>query len=266
VPPFATADVSSPAATSDDTGQPRGSKVLVTIATYNEIENLPPLVEAIFAELPGAHILVIDDNSPDGTGKWCDEKQDQDPRLQCLHRSAKLGLGTATIAGMRYAIEHGYQFCLNMDADFSHDPRSLGDLLGGMEPVEEPAVDVMVGSRYVPRGGISGWPLVRHVMSRGVNLYTRLLLGLSTRDCSSAFRCYRTPRLAELDFDAIRSRGYSFQEEVLWRLARNGARIAETPIFFENRRGGQSKISLREAITALWVIFALGMSRLWKRK
>ena len=165
---------------------------------------------------------MIDDNSPDGTGQWCDRRAAEDPRVHCLHRAGKLGLGTAIIAGMQYAIEHGYRYVLNMDADFSHHPRYLPGLLAGMEPPDGPPVDVMIGSRYVPGGGVEGWPLRRHLMSRGVNLYARWLLGLKPKDCSGAFRCYRTSLLAKLDFDAIRSRGYSFQEEILWHLKRLG--------------------------------------------
>jgi len=240
-------------------------RTLVTVATYNEMENLPRLVEEVFQAIPQVDLLVIDDNSPDGTGQWCDRKGAEDPRVRCLHRQGKLGLGTAIVAGMRYAIEQGYKYVLNMDADFSHQPRYLPDLIAGMEPRDGPAVDVMIGSRYVPGGGTQGWPLKRRLMSRGVNCYARWLLGLKTKDCSGAFRCYRTELLARLDFDAIRSRGYSFQEEILWHLRRLGARFAETPIVFVDRQRGASKIDSREAVAALWVIFRLGLRNLLKR-
>jgi dolichol-phosphate mannosyltransferase len=234
-------------------------RTLVTIATYNEIENLPRLVDEISQFVPDADILVVDDNSPDGTGRWCDERSVDDRRVHCLHRSGKLGLGTATVAGMQYAIEHGYDYVLNMDADFSHPPRYLPDLLAGMQPSDGPPVDVMIGSRYVAGGGIEGWPLRRHLMSRGVNLYARCLLGLKAKDCSGAMRCYRTELLKRLDFNQIRSRGYSFQEEILWHLKRLGARFGESPIVFVERQRGLSKINSREALAALWIIFALGM-------
>jgi dolichol-phosphate mannosyltransferase len=168
-------------------------------------------------------------------------------------------LGTATTAGMKYAIEHGYSYVLNMDADFSHQPKYLPDFLGGMNPPGEPPVDVLIGSRYIPGGGVEGWPLKRRLMSRAVNLYARSLLGLATRDCSGAFRCYRAEVLARLDFAAVRSRGYSFQEEILWRLERLGARLRETPIVFVERQRGASKIHGGEALAALRIIFALGM-------
>jgi len=229
-------------------------RTLVTIATYNEIENLPLLVDAVWDVAPQVDILVIDDNSPDGTGDWCDQKGAGEPRLKCLHRAGKLGLGTATIAGMKWALEHGYDQVLNMDADFSHHPRYVPSLLAKMEEA-----DVVIGSRYVPGGGVKDWPLKRRWMSWGVNTYARWLLGLSPRDCSGAFRCFRTDVLRKVDFDSIRSRGYSFQEEILWHLKRAGARFAESPILFADREKGQSKINSREALAAIWIIFRLGM-------
>lgn len=239
------------------------SDTLITVATYNEIENLPTLVAALFEVSPQTDILVIDDNSPDGTGRWCDEQAALDPRIHCLHRAGKLGLGTATIAAMRYAIEHDYRFMLNMDADFSHHPRYVPDLLAGIRREENP-VDVMIGSRYVPGGGTTGWPLKRKLMSRMVNLYARLLLGLRSRDCSGAFRAYRVEVLKRLDFATIISRGYSFQEEILWRLKRVGARFDETPIIFADRTRGLSKIDSREAYAALRILFRLGIKN-WIR-
>jgi dolichol-phosphate mannosyltransferase len=240
------------AATRDNSAPARA---LITIATYNEIENLPPLVEAVWQVAPQADVLIIDDNSPDGTGRWCDEKAAVEPRLKCLHRPGKLGLGTATIAGMQYAIEHGYDYVLNMDADFSHHPRYIPAILAAMA-----TADVAIGSRYCPGGGTQGWPLTRRLMSWAVNTYARCLLGLSPRDTSGAFRCYRVSVLKKLDFAAIQSRGYSFQEEILWRLKRLGARMRETPILFADRERGQSKINRQEALAALWIIFRLGIT------
>jgi dolichol-phosphate mannosyltransferase len=238
---------------------PTVNRVLVTVATYNEIENLPMLVDQIRLALPGADLLVVDDNSPDGTGRWCDQRAASDSRIKCLHRAGKLGLGTALIAAMRYAIEHDYTYMINMDADLSHPPRNLPDLIAGMEVEKGPRVEVMIGSRYVRGGRIEGWSWRRHVMSRGVNWLARWCLGLALRDCSGAYRCYRVDLLKRLDFAAIRSRGYSFQEEILWRLKTLGARMEETPIAFIDRRHGQSKINSREAFAALRVLFALGL-------
>lgn len=244
--------------------QQKMRRTLVTLATYNELENLPQLVAEIFAVAADVDILVIDDNSPDGTGKWCDEQALVEPRLHCLHRSGKLGLGTATIAGMQYALEHGYEYVLNMDADFSHHPRHIPAILAGIDG--PPPVDVMIGSRYVAGGAIEGWPWKRHFMSRSVNTYARWMLGLPCRDCSGAFRCYRTALLARLDFSSLRSRGYSFQEEVLWRLKQLGARFGETPVTFADRERGASKIDAAEAREALKVIMQLGISNLFGRK
>jgi dolichol-phosphate mannosyltransferase len=241
-------------------------KPLVTVATYNEIENLPPLVDEIFRHAPQADVLVIDDNSPDGTGRWCDERAGTEPRLRCLHREGKLGLGSAILAGMKYGIDHGYKYVLNLDADFSHPPANIPDLLAGMEPDGERPVDVMIGSRYVAGGGIEGWPLKRHLMSRAVNGYARLMLSLKTKDNSGAFRCYRTSKLAELDFGSFRSYGYSFQEEILWRLKKIGATFGETPITFVDRQKGQSKINSGEAWEAVRVIFKLGLRNWTGRK
>jgi dolichol-phosphate mannosyltransferase len=251
------------ASSSPDLRQTSQRGTLVTVATYNEIENLPPLVDEIFFYAPAAELLVIDDNSPDGTGAWAVERAAADPRVHVIRRSGKLGLGTATIAAMRYAIEHEYDFMLNLDADFSHHPRHVPELIAGMDA--DPPVDVMIGSRYVRGGGVEGWPLRRKLMSRCVNLYARTLLGLPTKDCSGSFRCYRVSLLQQLDFDAIRSRGYSFLEEVLWRLKRLGARFGETPILFTERARGHSKINRREAIEALRIIAALGAQN-WRRR
>ncbi len=234
-------------------------RTLVTVATYNEIDNLPRLVDRILEVAPEADILVIDDNSPDGTGTWCRERAEWEPRLRCIHRPGKLGLGTASIAAMRYAVEQGYDFVVNLDADFSHPPEMIPALLAGMEPAAGPPVDVMIGSRYVAGGRIEGWPLRRKLMSRGVNFYARCLLGLPVKDCSGSFRCYRTSLLARLDFNAFRSRGYSVLEELLWRLKRLGARFRETPIVFTDRRHGASKINAREAAAALWILLVLGL-------
>jgi dolichol-phosphate mannosyltransferase len=240
-------------------------ETLVTIATYNEIENLPLLVEAILRHAPGIHILVIDDNSPDGTGQWCEQQAAAGRPLRCLHRPGKLGLGTAILDGMRYAIEHRFRYVLNMDADFSHDPKYLPDLLAGMDRNGQGEIDVMIGSRYIPGGRIQGWPLKRYCMSRAINVYARLLLGLKPRDCSGGYRCYRTSRLAQLNFDALQSHGYSFQQEMLWQLKRLGCRFAETPITFVDRTRGTSKINSREAWSALGIIARLGRRNLMGR-
>ncbi|MCA9169051.1 MAG: polyprenol monophosphomannose synthase [Planctomycetales bacterium] len=227
---------------------------LICISTYNERENLPPLVEAIFTQLPDAHLLIVDDNSPDGTGVWCDERAAGDSRLKCLHRAGKLGLGTATLDGLRYGLQHGYPVLATMDADFSHDPKFLPAMLQRLDDNDASMVDVVVGSRYVPGGGIEGWPLQRRLMSRGINGFARWWLGLTVNDTSGAFRVYRADILRKFDLNAVRSRGYSVFEELLWWLQRADARFAEVPIVFVDRHRGQSKITWSEAIRSLWRI------------
>ena len=233
------------------------ARTLVTIATYNERESLPLLVEQIFTHAPEVDVLIVDDNSPDGTGPWADEQAASDPRIRVMHREGKLGLGSAMIDAMKYAIEHQYDYLLNLDADLSHPPENIPALLAGMEG--DDAKDVMIGSRYVAGGGTAGWPWRRRMMSRSVNFYARTMLGLKTRDCSGAYRCYRVSLLKKLDFDAFRSMGYAFQEEVLWRLKQAGATFGETPITFVDRRYGSSKINNREAWDALRIMARLGL-------
>jgi dolichol-phosphate mannosyltransferase len=238
--------------------QPR---LLVSLATYNEAGNLRSLVESIRQYAPHASILVIDDNSPDGTGQIADELQASLPEIHVIHRPGKLGLGTAVLTGMKYAITQGFDYFLNLDADFSHPPRFIPDLLAGMDEN-----DVMIGSRYVPGGGVEGeFNFKRKFMSTGINTYARLLLGLKTRDNSGSFRCYRVAKLALIDFDRVRSRGYSFMEEILYWCREAGCRMGETPILFENRRSGQSKINKQEAIKALQIILQLGIARVLGR-
>jgi dolichol-phosphate mannosyltransferase len=229
-------------------------RVLVSIATYNERDNLGPLLEEIHARVPGADMLVIDDNSPDGTGRLADELAAKDPRVHILHRTGKLGLGTAILAGMRYALDEGYDLLVNMDADFSHHPRYLPALLAGMDQH-----DVMIGSRYVPGGGSAHWPLARRILSRSVNTVVRLLMRIPARDTSGAFRCYRVATLRTTNLDRLWSRGYSFQQEVLYRCRKAGARIGETPIIFENRRAGASKVNLKEAARSMAIILWVGL-------
>jgi dolichol-phosphate mannosyltransferase len=235
-------------------------RTIISLATYNEAENIEPLVMEIRRDLPTADILIIDDNSPDGTGKIAAKLAASLPGVYVLHRSGKLGLGTAVLTGMRYAIENGYDALINMDADFSHPPRFLSKLAEG---VEKGGYDVMIGSRYVKGGGIGGeqFNFKRKFMSTGINTYARFWLGLSTRDNSGSYRCYRTAMLQRIPFDKVRSRGYSFMEEILYWCLEAGAKIGETPIIFENRRAGVSKINKMEAVHALRIIAELGVGK-----
>ena len=229
-------------------------RILVSLATYNERDNLTPLIIEIQHMLPAADVLVIDDNSPDGTGRIADELAAVDPRIHVLHRAGKLGLGTALIAAMRYAMERNYDYLINMDCDFSHHPRYLPAILAGMD-----RRDVMIGSRYVKGGGTRHWPLSRQIISQSVNLLVRFLLRMPVRDASGAYRCYRVSKLRQTALHRIVSHGYSFQQEVLYRCRRAGCKLGETPIIFEDRRAGSSKVNMREAVRSLGVIVYIGV-------
>jgi dolichol-phosphate mannosyltransferase len=236
-------------------------KVLVSLATYNEVDNLRPLVLSIRETVPHAHVVVIDDASPDGTARLAQELTRELPGVFLIERPGKMGLGTAVVRAMQYAIANGYDYYVNMDADFSHPPRFIPALLEGMA-----RVDVMIGSRYIPGGGVEGeFGLRRKFMSTGINMYARLLLGLRTRDNSGSFRCYRVSKLKLIDFSWIRSRGYSFMEEILFWCRTVGCTFDETPILFENRRRGQSKLDSGEAIKALRIMLGLGVDRAFGR-
>ncbi len=232
------------------------TRTLVATCTYNERENIRELLAEILETVPDAHVLVVDDGSPDGTGPLVDEYAAEDARVHVIHRAGKLGLGSAILEALRFAIEHDYDFMVNMDADFSHPPADLPRLIDAMS-----TADVVIGSRYVPGGGVVGWGFKRHFMSRMINVYSRLLLGLRARDCSGGFRCYRLDRMRQIDFDRITSKGYSWQEEFLYYCQRVGCRITEVPIIFQDRRSGESKIDMKEAWLALWVLFGTGVRR-----
>ena len=213
-------------------------KTLIIIPTYNEIENLQSLLTGIFSYAPATHILIVDDNSPDGTGKLADEISAENSRVSVMHRTGKLGLGTAYIAGFKYAIEHHYDAAFEMDADFSHDPKYLPDFLKAIENA-----DLVIGSRYIKGGSTPNWSLLRRIISGGGNIYTRFVLGISVHDCTAGFRCYRREVLENLDLDTVQAQGYAFQVEMAYRVFKKGYRIVETPIVFMDRRLGQSKMS-----------------------
>ncbi len=236
---------------------PPEPRILVSLATYNEAGNVASLIAEIHKFVPQADVLVIDDNSPDGTWKIVEELGAADPRVKLLKRPGKLGLGTATLAAMRYAMEHGYDYLQNMDADFSHPPRYLPGILAGMSKY-----DVMIGSRYVEGGGTENWPLPRRAISRGVNTLVRFLFRMPVKDASGAYRCYRVSKLRETRLDKVRSRGYSFQQEVLFRCHKAGCKLGEYPIIFENRRAGASKVNRKEALRSISMIVYLGMRNL----
>jgi dolichol-phosphate mannosyltransferase len=229
-------------------------RTLVALATYNERDNLQELLTAIRRHAPAVEALVIDDNSPDGTGELADQLSRDNPWLHVMHRAGKLGLGTALLAAMQFAMAQNYDLLVTMDADGSHSPRYLPDLLAGME-----RYDVMIGSRYVPGGGTINWPASRLWMSWGVNTLVRVLMRLPAKDCSGGYRCYRVGRLRQAHPERLLSHGYSFQEEMLYRCRRVRCRIGETPIVFENRRLGASKVNRHEALRSMAVLVYLGL-------
>ncbi len=241
----------TPADARPRTGEPR---LLVSFATYNEAGNIAALIAEVQKVSPHADILVIDDNSPDGTGRIASELAERDARIHVLHRPGKLGLGTATLAAMRFAMAQGYDYLLNMDADFSHPPRYMPGILAGMS-----GHDVMIGSRYVRGGGTENWPLTRQVISQTVNMIVRFLFRMPVKDASGAFRCYRVSTLRAAELDRVRSRGYSFQQEVLFRCFKSGAKLGEYPILFENRRAGVSKVNKKEAIRSMSMLIYIGL-------
>ena len=232
-------------------------RTLITLCTYNEVDNLRGLIPELLSQVPSANILVIDDNSPDGTGALVAEMAKHDDRVLLLSRTGKQGLGTATLAGFRYAIEHNYDLLVNMDADFSHGPKYVPQLIAAAADY-----DVVIASRYMPGGGVAGWTFRRKLMSQTINFWARFWLGLKTADNSGSFRCFRVSRLAEVDWDLTVARGYAFQEEILYRCHRIGCRTTELPFIFEDRRFGVTKINLKECVVAVWVIFLLGLQRL----
>lgn len=224
----------------------------VVIPTYNESDNLPLLLKEIRAASPEMHIIVVDDNSPDGTGRIADDLARTDDHVQPIHRPAKLGLGTAHIAGIKSALSAGHDAILTMDADFSHSPKYIPALLAGLEKF-----DVMIGSRYVRGGGTLYCPLRRRVLSRGANMFAKMLLGLGARDCTAGFRAYRRIVLESIDLEGLFSNGYSFLIEMLFKCQAAGWKIGETPIIFEDRRHGTSKISRNEIVRAFQTVTRL---------
>lgn len=225
-------------------------RILLVVPTYNEKENLPLLVSAIFQQVPRAEVLVVDDNSPDGTGVLADELAAADPRIHVLHRKGKEGLGKAYVAGFHWALENRYDLIFEMDCDFSHRPEHLPEFLAAAADA-----DVVLGSRYIPGGGTEGWGLSRKMISGGGNLYARTVLGLPYRDLTGGFKCFRRKVLESLDLDHLFSTGYCFQIELTTRAHKKGFRIKEVPILFPDRTRGASKMSggiFKEAFFTVW--------------
>jgi dolichol-phosphate mannosyltransferase len=222
-------------------------KVVVIIPTYNERENLEQIVSRIHASVPGASVLVADDNSPDGTGEIADKLAAEDDRINVLHRPGKSGLGAAYLAGFRWALEHGYGVLVEMDADGSHDPAELPSLLAALGDA-----DLVLGSRWVPGGTVRNWPKSREFLSRGGNAYTRIMLGIGVRDATGGYRAYREETLRAIALDSVESQGYCFQVDLVLRVLGAGLTVAEVPITFTERTRGASKMSRAIIVEALW--------------
>jgi len=230
------------------------NRACVVLPTYNERENVPQIVPAILAASAALDVLVVDDNSPDGTGALADEIARRDSRVRVLHRPRKEGLGRAYLAGFAEALRAGYGRIVEMDADFSHDPGRLPVLL-------RTDADLVLGSRYVPGGGTVNWGPGRRLLSRGGSFYARTILGLPIRDLTGGFKCFRRKVLEGLDLASVRSSGYAFQIELTYRAIRRGFKVVEVPITFVDRRVGKSKMSRRIVAEALWMVWKIRFDR-----
>jgi len=236
----------------NDIAPPVRLRALVCLPTYDEKDNVIPMTEAILAATPDVDVLIIDDNSPDGTGQLADGIAERDRRVKVLHRAGKEGLGKAYLAGFEWALGHGYELILEMDADFSHDPKYLPGMLEAAR-----GADLVLGSRNIPGGGTVNWGLGRKIISRGGSLYARTILGVPVRDLTGGFKCFHRKVLESIDLSTVECSGYAFQIELTFRALRRGFRVVEFPIVFVDRRVGQSKMSKRivlEALRKVWSI------------
>ncbi|SEF22005.1 dolichol-phosphate mannosyltransferase [Amycolatopsis pretoriensis] len=243
---------------------PRGAReiepVLVVIPTYNERENLGPILDRLHKVLPDVHVLVVDDGSPDGTGELADERAAANDHVHVLHRTEKAGLGAAYIAGFRWGLAREYNTIVEMDADGSHAPEDLPRLLDAVGDA-----DLAIGSRYVPGGAVVNWPVKRQVLSRGANVYSQIALGMRTRDITAGFRAYRRPVLEKLALDEVNSHGYCFQIDLTIRTADAGFEIVEVPITFTEREIGESKMDGSIIGEAFVRVATWGAERRWQQ-
>jgi len=243
------------------TGTDMTPKTLVIIPTYNEKENIRNIVTAVLEQGPNIEVLVVDDASPDGTGEIVREMAAAHPRVHLLARTGKQGLGTAYIAGFKWGLARGFDCLMEMDADFSHDPKEIPNFLKAIE-----TNDLVLGSRYKDGVRVVNWPLRRLVLSKGASYYVRLITGLPVADPTGGFKCFRRRVLESLDLDSVRSNGYAFQIEMTYRTWMKGFRIAEIPITFTDRFAGRSKMSGRIVREALWMVWALALSNRFRRR
>lgn len=225
---------------------------LVIIPTYNEKDNIEKIINAIFDSVDELHILVVDDNSPDGTASIVKSLRDFNSKVFIIEREGKLGLGTAYCEGFKYAIDKGYEFVFEMDADFSHDPKEIPNFLKEIE-----SNDLVLGSRYIKGVNVVNWPLSRLLLSYFANVYTRFVTGLPVNDATGGFKCFRVSKLKEIDLNKIKSNGYGFQIEMTYRLWKKGARIKEIPIIFIDRMEGESKMNKKIVYEAIFLVWKL---------
>ena len=248
--PNPSAEPSAPAAV------PSEGRIVIVMPTYNERQNLEPIAGRVRAALPEADLLVVDDSSPDGTGDIADKLAEADSHVQVIHRTEKAGLGKAYIAGFGWALERGYDVIVEMDADGSHQPEHLPTLVAALD-----YADLSIGSRWVPGGRVVNWPKAREALSRGANIYTRIMLGLGVRDATAGFRAYRAATLRTISLDQVESTGYCFQIDLTLRVADAGLRIVEVPITFVEREHGASKMSNSIILEAFWRVAQWGVKR-----
>jgi dolichol-phosphate mannosyltransferase len=232
------------------------SRIIIVMPTYNERQNVESIAGRVRAALPAADLLIVDDNSPDGTGDLADKLAEADPHVQVIHRTEKAGLGKAYIAGFGWALERGYDVIVEMDADGSHQPEHLPSLVAALD-----YADLSIGSRWIPAGQVVNWPKSREALSRGANIYTRVMLGLGVRDATAGFRAYRAATLRTISLDQVESAGYCFQIDLTLRVADAGLRIVEVPITFVEREHGASKMSNRIIAEAFWRVAQWGVTR-----
>ncbi|HLX34241.1 MAG TPA: polyprenol monophosphomannose synthase [Candidatus Limnocylindrales bacterium] len=244
------------------TGAVRGDGTWVVLPTYDEVANLPGIAAAILEVLPEATLLIVDDGSPDGTGELAERMSTADPRIRVRHRPRKAGLGRAYLDGFGLALTGGAERVVQMDADWSHDPARLPELLA---PIAAGSADLVIGSRYVPGGRVEDWGLGRRLMSRGGSLFARLVLALRAHDLTGGFKAWRATTLGAIPFSGIHAGGYVFQIEMTFRASRAGARVLEVPITFKDRRVGASKMSRRIILEALVVVVRLRLAELARR-
>jgi len=227
-------------------------KAIVVIPTYNESKNIVRIIDKIFSVHDEIDILVVDDNSPDGTGKLVKDKMQVSDRIHIIEREGKMGLGTAYLAGFKYAIEKGYDYIMEMDADFSHNPEEIPNFLKYIQEY-----DVVLGSRYIKGVNVVNWPLKRLLLSYFANLYTRIITGMDVKDATGGFKCFRATALSKINFDEVKSNGYSFQIEMTYRLWKKGAKVKEIPIIFVDRLEGESKMSKKIVYEAIFMVWKL---------